>query len=105
MHSTLNVSHTKKLVDEDQTSVRIFDLRKNIHTPRLPLGPTKWKYMRRNAQEEPNELANKSIEQLVRVSRRCVHNHQFREEEELEFVEEFSGKLLKMVIHSAHRQT
>ena len=78
---------SKDVVDNYRT---MFEFRisrdelKSFHTPRIFVflhGPTIWKVMQRNVWSDIFELANKTTQQLYKVSTPCIDDHLLKEEE------------------------
>ena len=60
-------------------------------------GPTIWKVMPRNVVERYCELANRTTQQLCKVSTPCIDDHHFKEEE-LKSVGELSKVCSQIVL-------
>ena len=73
---------------------------KSFHTLRIFVfrrGPMTWKLMPRNV-EPYCELANKTTQQLYKVSAPCIDDHHFKEEEELKSEGELSQVCSQIVL-------
>ena len=70
----------------------------NYHSPRIfisPRGPTIWRVMPSNVWNDIVSLANKTTQQLYKVSTPCIDDHHFKEEE-MKSVGELSQYALKL---------